>query len=523
MSYIERGLGQICFEAPSGGTASRTEAPRRARFLLGAIVTGVGLLFGSAGALAGVIPIPIDDGIMVFVPDGKPMSVTQLHFPQGATPYADNYIKNFPYGTGSEGRAETYYTPYYVSGSSCTGQAVQRPACAPNLPTYQGSSSACSGLMTQSRTAYHTRPWIQNWQPTMYNNRAGYVKIQQSCIGTGNPDGICAVLTFDQKLMVADPIGQRGYPTYYCGSQGNDTFSAFGNGPNSRQVFPGEIYPDGWGLVPTDSRLFQSGDALTTSAWQVLAPHGKKVSQGIPGADFSAGDGYWLAQPISVEGAVYDNSVFGGALGAQCWPGATVCDKSIPRASISKVDGVWKVAISGYMTDNEGVLNNTIDYINDLAALSGYNSLNPTVYAITQKLMSLDADSRNPTKVEFYGHSLGAADATVLYQLGYGNKAVGLATPLGLPYDALKSTNYGQYPSGQRPIAHYCGVSDPICNPLMDNAPLAWECTSGRLNQCRQAHGVSVTEINTGTGVLTLSNPHDRTKYENAVLGGTKF
>lgn len=491
--------------------------------LVMAMAAGAVLTVGIVSAAPTVIPL--DDDLLIVIPAEK-KEPSELSHPLGKTPFADNYIRNYPYGVNAVYVDRTVYVPTpQAPGSLCRGIQVQRPYCAPDLPTYEGSDNSCTGVITTSKSIFHSRPAIGEWRPTMHEGRAGYVRINSGCSGVGNPDGICAVVTYSHKLMVADPIGQRENPAFNCGGQ--DQFWASGRGWDSHEVFPGEITPEGWGLVPLSNRLFDPGDtgALLDSGWQVLVPLGKRVSvNGIPGADYGKGDAYWVAQPVNIPSAVYDNSTFGGAPGPGCWPGHSECWKpggDGSRARASLVNGKWKITITGYMTDGMGPLRNTQDYVASLGTLAGLNSGNPTVQAVMQ---FLDERQIPADQVELYGHSLGALDATVLFQLGYGTAAVGLATPLGVPSSALKSTPVGPYSAADRSIRHYCGVNDPICNPyLHPDVPFGfWLCT-GYLNRCRRDAGVDLVEINTGTGVLSNQNPHDRGLYEQLALGANNL
>jgi hypothetical protein len=96
--------------------------------------------------------------------------------------------------------------------------------------------------------------------------------------------------------------------------------------------------------------------------------------------------------------------------------------------------------------------------------------------------------------VRIEGHSLGAIDAVVLYQLGLGNELTTFALPYVVPTSALTTGRTGS-------AVHYMSDTDWIA----DGPAFATDTVDSRI-----ASGANVVKINTGTGWFSGDSPHDR-------------
>jgi hypothetical protein len=182
------------------------------------------------------------------------------------------------------------------------------------------------------------------------------------------------------------------------------------------------------------------------------------------------------------------------------------------RAMAQFTDAGWVITITGYMTGNDNIFLNTRDALSDLGALRGTGESNPHVQAIENWLVA-----NNVLNPVFYGHSLGAMDATVLYQRGFGSQLVLFSAPWVLPSTSLLESA-SELVSGTRPITVFAGVNDTIAN-----MPPGFSGCSNYTDNCRIFNGVHLIEIDTGSGFLTGSNPHDRCKYQEVVFGYCPF
>lgn len=98
-----------------------------------------------------------------------------------------------------------------------------------------------------------------------------------------------------------------------------------------------------------------------------------------------------------------------------------------------------------------------------------------------------------------YGHSLGAIDATVIYNKGYlgpNDRVTLYAPPTGIHANALMQS------AGAAQLTMYCGSHDWICNRV-----------DQQLTQERNNAGTNIQLINTGEGAL---DPHSRCRYQYA-------
>jgi len=294
------------------------------------------------------------------------------------------------------------------------------------------------------------------------------------------------------------------------------------NGPGGRVLWPGEHYPDGYFFLPaqdpTATDDFYSG-------WAVGIPTGKrKVGAGDPWESVASGDVYQNivynvpAPPPGADRRALLEQGLGGGSGPQCWPGAEECivfaaaNGVVPgRAKAARFGDTWVVTITGFNTTWELESRYVADYLADEMVLAGQGSLHP----LLERIYTWATTNNLEDRIVLHGHSLGAADALVLYNLGVGRELYTYAAPKFLPNSAFtaKTSPITGRPASQRPVHHYCGTNDPICNGYVD------ERYPGSTIAYRRAHGVPITELDTGSGGLFLGT-HDRCRYEQQVLNG---
>ncbi|MEO6102805.1 MAG: hypothetical protein ABIP44_04095, partial [Pseudoxanthomonas sp.] len=272
-------------------------------------------------------------------------------------------------------------------------------------------------------------------------------------------------------------------------------------GATARKLYPGEITPNYWGIVPRDATAFK---------WQTLVALGGSLDPEPTLYTAKKGNGYVFSQQYLVATPVFDG-VFGGGDGPKCLSYATECrivasgSGGRGRANIQLISGQWFVFISGYATNDDGILRNTADAINDLANFAGTNSVHSTLYntALLMNDLGIAGSGR------LVGHSLGAMDVLVLYKLGYGNEVVAYSVPSEVPTSAMlrRDSPLSGLRAAQRPVRTFNGINDPISNTFSS------ECGSDT-HTCRVNAGVAESLCDTGGGFTSGDNPHSRTKYQ---------
>ena len=256
----------------------------------------------------------------------------------------------------------------------------------------------------------------------------------------------------------------------------------------------------GWLDAWSASSLWPAQGGVQPNPWRAYVPAGHKVDLD---TNTQKGDLYWInVPPAGTSIPVLGATLFGGGSGPVCF--GTDCYSITDRAMAQMLpNGQWAIAITGYMTANESIFQNASDTLADLGSLAGNGASNPTVDAIQNWMVANGV--RNPI---LFGHSLGAMDAVVLYQRGFGSEMVLFAPPWVLPFTSLLQ-------AGDRHVFIYSGVNDTISNMVPGFSGCAFYT-----DDCRTLNGVIVNRVDTGSGFLTLSNPHDRCKYQAFYFGG---
>lgn len=444
--------------------------------------------------------------------------------PGGAAGYADYYIKTFPY-SWTNGPARSVWVkrarisadpnPYNCPSVSC-GKIGSMPVEGPNNNTQSGFCGPA--LMGEVSTAHHYRPNIGAWKAIFFDLIAGTDTSGYQYGGcSGNGGDPCQFFNRGDNLLHADPIASRagvfgcsnpcppGYPWYCCGGGRPDncggSLSAYWTGPAFRRMYWGEITPNYYGIAPSPANHNPTDSEVVHSLARFLPGQRSVVSaSGSLGTGIQKGDAIReVVQSLEVNGM----NIMGGGGGPKCGIGEKSggCYTISSRAKGYQFpDGHWEIMITGYLT-GDSLMQNTNDLYADLTNLAGnWSYRNPTVIAVENFLLSRGIWST----ATIIGHSLGAADATVLYNRGFGYQVIGLSPPYKIPDGALLA-------QPGRPVNYYSGIYDIISNPA---------CGLYTLNICRRNAGAPVWDASTGTGFLSFNNPHDRCKYF-AFLGWT--
>ncbi|MEO6758501.1 MAG: hypothetical protein ABIO24_03535, partial [Saprospiraceae bacterium] len=194
-----------------------------------------------------------------------------LKLPLGATSYADNYIKNYPYGSAAGYRWQHYSRRWLASDNSgggfCEGH---QETCLTNIPYpvysggagYDNTCNQCPGVRYSYNSVQYPHPRVKIgdgepiWMDSLVGtDTAGY---DYRAVGGG-------WLNLTDKIIVMDPIGQSTRSTqckkdtwnnWACGDlSATLTWDAWGAA--ARKVYPGEITPNYWGIVPRDATAFK--------------------------------------------------------------------------------------------------------------------------------------------------------------------------------------------------------------------------------------------------------------------------
>ena len=460
----------------------------------------------------------------------------RLNYVRGDTPFADNYIRNFPYSARAPyPPAFSFQESFYSKNVDpyCRTSQLPPTLCAPILPlwTSSGTDSSgrpCSGLVSKTVSRTHIRPDISapsRFAPSL--TTAKYVAFAPNCyydcdwcfpegssFAPCNPNRLCATLSVLSYLVVADPIGDN-LSQAACRFDGKH-YRALSNGLASKNVYVGEITPDFWGIVP------MAPDLLSARQYQILVPPGRQLQadkSGI-GTTLRSGDAYWDKFPTMIA----PPPLMGGGQSPDCLDGYIECVSIASRARASLVEGPdgtlqWVITISGYMTADDPI-RNTIDAEADLYSLAhlsktpgAYVSVNLTVSAVIQFL----TDHQAYTAV-IQGHSLGAMDALVLYQMGYGGSVIVYAPPYVLPDQVFLETTSPAV-DGRRPVLAYSGYWDSIANQAVLKT-CGLTINACRIQLCSTTGRCSFYEVDTGKSFITGNNPHDRCIYQRLAYPG---
>lgn len=438
------------------------------------------------------------------------------HLITGVTPYADNYISYFSSLGGSvPAQSSVRWKPY--TGRECPTPFLTTSACNPGIPAWARANkpnpiiNPCLTplMVTEGFLAPHARRNIGpdangvTWEP-VGKSTYGPLNWTPCDLQVLQVTGYCHVPTqLLFWLVEADPVLAVGSGTYCPTDQKSTT--RYPQGSGTREVLPGEVTPDSYAMVPSWPVNFAQG-GVQPNPWRAYVPAGHKVASD---QTSSQGDLFWInVPPANSSIPILGTTLLGGGDGPSCF--GTDCYSIADRAMAQKLpNGQWAIAITGYMTGHDSIFNNTSDALADLGSLAGNGASNPTVDAIQNWMVA-----NNVLNPIFFGHSLGAMDAAVLYQRGFGGEMVLFAAPWVLPITSLLPSDSGLV-GGVRPVTVYSAVNDTISNMV----PGFSGCVTNS-DTCRIANGVPLIEINTGSGFLTGSNPHDRCKYQAFYFGG---
>jgi hypothetical protein len=438
----------------------------------------------------------------------------------GLTPFADNYIRYFDSLSGGvPPQISTRFAPY--RGIECPTPYPTTSACYPGVPAWTRDASffnpvhPCTAgvLMPQNFTAAHAR---RNIGPDIHG--VTWTPVGRSTYGPINWPPPCDVQVLQITgfchaptellfwLDIADPIiAVSTSGASYCPKDKKWT-TRYAQGTGVREVFPGEVTPDSYAMVPNWPPDFaQLG--THPNPWRAYVPAGHQVT-----SDQSAakGDMFWLrVPPAGTSIPILGATLFGGGSGPKCLPNALRCEYVSDRAKAQQLpDGTWAITITGYMTGVDTIFGNSRDAIMDLTSLSGIPLSNATVDAIQNWMIY-----NNVTNPILFGHSLGAMDATVLYQRGFGSQLVLFSAPWVLPPASLAESP-SNFSPGPRPVVVYSGQNDTISNMIPEFSGCGFYTDA-----CRLSLGINLVEVFTGGGFLSLQNPHDRCQYEPFYFG----
>lgn len=247
-----------------------------------------------------------------------------------------------------------------------------------------------------------------------------------------------------------------------------------------KTIWAGEVR-DGWGLVPMSPNLINT-------QWVALTPPGKTFGQnGIGFANFT----------VSIGGVIA-----GGGSGPTS--GTRLSSRS---AYVETQPGVWDIYLTGVCTGTSCYSDltdyrRTIDNLNQ-GTIDPFNTTG-NVQVTFAKILEIKQSNPN-ARISLIGHSLGATEATLIYNipgiLGPDDTVYALSVPEGVSADRLL----------QRPGLARLVVVGSETDSISGGA---------QLNTQRQNLGVNLTQIRTsGTGL----SPHNRCLYQQATFGQCLF
>lgn len=244
-----------------------------------------------------------------------------------------------------------------------------------------------------------------------------------------------------------------------------------------KTIWPGEVR-DGWGLVPSSPNLL-------SAYWVALTPPGKSFGlNGIGFANFT----------VSMGGEVAGDGV-----------GPTKGTRLTSRSAYEETQpGYWNIYVTGVCTSTDGCYPDLVDYGNTLANLNQSTidpfNTTPTVQSVIAKILEIKGRDPN-ARITLYGHSLGATEVTLIYNLpgvlGPADTVYALAVPDGVSSDRLLQR------SG-------------LANFVVIGSDTDYIAGLALLNVERQNRGVNLIRITTyGSGL----SPHNRCLYQTTVFG----
>ena len=223
-----------------------------------------------------------------------------------------------------------------------------------------------------------------------------------------------------------------------------------------RVIWPGEVTDDGWAIVPTS-------DNPDTAKFIFLVPahiDPDKVvirnftdTNPIPLSSFTGGIPFRHDRNI-VKNCPFDECyiiVMGGDGGPKM---GSEIPGSDGRATYERVGDTIRIYITGVGTG----ITTFYDVPNGTSLAAGFSS--SVGNAVADFIRDLNISRGQGIKIELYGHSLGAAEATWIYQNGSlrkGDKVIAIGVPAFVrDIDMISGKNGIEYKG-------YCGIVDVVC------------------------------------------------------------
>jgi len=432
------------------------------------------LILLSAPASANPVLVNLDGYLIPILRPGSsqpsgdgPLQLAQ-EFPDTRPSWAASYIRNFPY---SGGHRVTVSTPTRFP-RNCSIDRCDHSRCgvwdkatihcraSEGFPIWNLKHEDCPLIGTASRRVNrtHVRPRLLNGMRPFGPDQVGRTGY---CVG----NSCLPAIYLNFKILVNDWMAGHTGPENKCSYT---LHSLYQNGPNYRQVYPAEVTPDGFGLIPASS------DIWNNKQWFLSLRNGWRFGGRGPRSATLQREYFQNVEPPQWNGDA-----------PRC-PAGHSCEKLVgtPRALIAKRGGEVTVLISG-VGSGVSLTRDARDIVQDIGNLKLGGKNNPTVTAVKNWL----ARNNGFGHATIIGHSLGALDATVLHWAGAAKHTILYSPPTPISGNSIK-------PWAGRTIEAYCGKNDWVCNGL------------GGITGQRRALGAKIQEINTG-----VVSTHHEDKY----------
>ncbi|MBI3358012.1 MAG: fibronectin type III domain-containing protein [Nitrospirae bacterium] len=268
-------------------------------------------------------------------------------------------------------------------------------------------------------------------------------------------------------------------------------------------VWPGEVTDDGWAVIPTSADPNTAKFIFVVPANvdpNTVTIRDLKNGTALPLPYYEGGIPF--IGPNTVTNCPFDECytvVLGGGGGPEPTFGDTI-PNSEGRAKYEQFsDTTIRIYITGWRTGTNP--ENDDNYSNQLAS----GSSDPVAEAVADFIRSLGTRASN-VRIEIYAHSLGAAEATWIYQNGTGlragDKIIALATPFFVEANNMVDGRNGvQYHA-------YCESADIVCTGLVFT-----KATVGRSPN----ETIIVTTLKDLPAGTTSYNAHDRKLYQRII------